>query len=250
MIWTTVRLNTFSHTYHWKISWLQNKFLSDGRYWFRKYWLKSSNQSVLGAEKFSTNGVILRDIRIMTITDLKLSAYSKLEYKSLPQILVKFPNIKCITFSDSLEINVQFLLSTESVYDKLECLHLNQINFLDETESLEGRSFNKGYGFRFGFGHSYISNRVRTRWTQFVQIVGPKLLDLTINCDLNKDMIKQLIQNWPKLQELVLYGRIADDIFEGLSNIIRTIELVEGPISLNQYYIPAVIDSKLDREFG
>jgi hypothetical protein len=101
--------------------------------------------------------------------------------------------MKCITFSDSLEINVQFLLSIESVYEKLEFLHFNQINFSDKTESSEGRSFNKDYGFRFGFDHSYISNRVRTKWTQFVQIIGPKLLDLTINCDLNKDMIKQLI---------------------------------------------------------
>jgi hypothetical protein len=61
-------------------------------------------------------------------------------------------------------------------------------------------------------------------------------------------MIKQLTQNSPKLQELVLYGGIADDIFEGLSNTVRTMELIEGPISLNQYY-PA-IDSRLDRKFG
>jgi hypothetical protein len=134
---------------------------------------------------------------------LDFSKFPKFSNYSLAKILSRFPNIRCIKFSNELGLrfSIAFLIAITCFCDQLECIELdhNIIEF-ELKFCLDSDYFNN-----YHFGHNLmdesmvIKNETHENWMCFVELIASKLLHLRISSKIDGQYIELLVQKCTKL---------------------------------------------------
>ncbi len=169
---------------------------------------------------------------------LDFSKFPKFSNYSLSKILSRFPNIRCIKFSNELGLrfSIAFLIAITCFCDQLECIELDhniiefELKFCLDSDYIN----NYHFGYNPKDESMVIKNEIHENWMFFVNLIASKLLHLRISSEIDRQYIELLVENCTKLQELSIIGT-NNYILEKISQNIQCIEVIKYDEDLNSY---------------